>query len=648
MIGEILLTLNEVAELEDKSYSGIKKDIGRGKLKAIKIDTNVKCGFEYRVSLDELSNAAKTKYFARIKDNTETDITDVVKKDVKSYSLEDLTKQQRENAYFWEDVLKQYKEYITGCFKNKTEMTNEFVEIFNSKNEMQISVRNLYEKNKLYKEYGVAALADGRMSRDKKGRKIDDKVWSVFLQWWLDENQPTTSYIYDVTKKWSNKYMPDVYIPSENTFRRAISEIPNPVVKYFREGNKAFEDGCMPYIVRTYEHIESNEFWSSDYHTLDFMVKDDITGEVYRPYLVVWIDIRSRKMLNIRLRKSADSDGVILSFREAALKWGLPSNVYLDNGREFLVHDFGGRGKRKTDKNADYGTPILERVGVTMVNAIVKNSKAKVVERCFKQVTSEFAKLFITYCGNRPGNRPERHNDVLKNKDNIPLASEVLEDIKNYIEGWYNLRHSNAEGLKGLTPNECYANNLFKKRVITEDQANMLLLRSERKQSVERNGVYVTIGDKKVYFYDAEFVSTYQKMKVFVRFDPDELSSARVYDENEKFICVLDRVIEGGYEGAENTEAMKKINSDKKKVRKAVKDFMGMKKDIMSVPDLREVVMEISRDNIINDRTNYDVDILEGNFTFNEEPLKKVAGESADPIDFNKMIKNAKKRKGEN
>ena len=642
------MTLQEVAEFEDKSWEAINKKIRRGKLAAIKIETNAKCGFEYRVNLNELSSAAKTRYFADRKNSTQIMMDELAMSSDEEivYSLEDLTKDQRDNAFFWEGVIREYKEYISGCFKNKTEKTEEFVSVFNSKSKTKISVRNLYEKQKLYKKYGVAALADGRMSREKRGRKINEKIWSAFLQWWLDENQPTTSYVYYITKRWANKYMPDVHVPSENTIRRAIQEIPKPVIKYFREGHKVFEDECLPYIIRTYENILSNEYWSADYHTLDMMVKDDITGEVYRPHLIVWIDVRSRKMLSIRLRNESDSDGVVLSFRDAALAWGLPINVYLDNGKEFLTYAFGGRGKRKSENTADYGTNILDRIGVNMTNAIVRNAKAKVIERAFKQVTEEFAKLFKTYCGNRPENRPERHNKVLKDTSNIPLASEVLEDIKNYIEGIYNLRESKAEGLKGLTPNECYARNLITKKVITEEQANILLTRNEKKQSVSRNGVFVRIGSEKIYFYDAEFVALYQGQKVYVRFDPDNLVNVRVYDENEKFMAVLERGAEGGYEGAENTEAMKKISSDKKKIKNFVKSFEEKQKEIMEVPELRNAVMDIARRNIENDITNYDVSILEGVFTKDTE-FKKAVGADEAPIDFARMIENAKKKKGD-
>ncbi|HBB28561.1 MAG TPA: integrase [Clostridiales bacterium] len=644
MVGEILLNLQDVAELEDKSWEAINKSVRRGKINAIKIETNARCGFEYRVNLDELSDKAKAKYFARLKGNEQLAIPDIID-DNEVYNLEDLTAEQRDQAFYWEGVLKEYKSYIRDCFKNKTEKTEEFVNVFNAKNKTNLTVRTLYDKQKMYKKYGAAALADGRKAREKRGHKIDERVWSIFLQWWLDENQRSVSYVYTVLSRYVSDHeeLSMLKLPSEPTFRRAVEELPKPVIKFFREGNKAFEDDCLPYIIRTYENIYSNDFWSSDYHTLDMMVRDDITGEVYRPHIVGWIDIRSRKILSMRLRKESDSDGVVLSFRDAALKYGLPSKVYLDNGREFLTYAFGGRGKRKDGSASNYGTNILDRIGVEMVNAIVKNAKAKVVERIFKQVTSEFAKLFITYCGNRPGNRPERHNKVLKNVDNIPYASEIKEELLAYVEGWYNLKSSKAEGLKGKCPNECYSSLLVNKRKITDDQANILLTRNERKQSVDRNGVYVKVGTEKVWFYDAEFVALYQGQKVYARFDPDELTSIRVYDEHEKFLTVLDRAAEGGYEGVADTEAMKKVNSDKKKVKTIVKNFIENKEKIMEAPEMRDVVINIARQNIENDNSTYDADILEGMFINENIDYKKAVGDVE--VNFSKMIENAKKQK---
>ena len=97
------------------------------------------------------------------------------------------------------------------------------------------------------------------------------------------------------------------------------------------KGEKAKDDLILPYVQRDYGSIDSNEWWTSDYHTLDMMVRDDRTGEVFRPHVVVWLDIRSRKFLAWRVRRSSDSDGVVLAFKDAVKTYGIPSNVYLDN-----------------------------------------------------------------------------------------------------------------------------------------------------------------------------------------------------------------------------------------------------------------------------------------------------------------------------
>lgn len=644
----VLLTLQEVSELEAKSCKALRMQISRGRLMAIKIETGIKCGFEYRVPISELSETAQRKYFIQNSNSQEVpDITNYIKTKKKHENIEFLTGSQREDAYQWESIIRQWQEYISDKPKAKTQLTKMFVDEYNASHDKSISVRTLYDKYKLYKEYGTAGLADGRMSHEKKGRRIDERIWAAFLQWYLDENKLALSYIYENLREWIRLEGLDANIPSEATFRRAVEEIPVPVLKYFREGNKVFEDECLPYVVRRYENIVSNEFWSSDYHTLDMMVRDDITGEVYRPHLVTWIDIRSRKVLSLRLRRNSDSDGVILGFKDAVLNFGLPEKVYLDNGREYLVSDFGGRGKRKTDSNAFYGTGILERLDIKMINAKVRNGKAKVIERSFKQITSEFAKLFITYCGNRPGNRPERHNSVLKDYDNIPLASEVLKDLQDYINGRYNQRESEAEGLNGISPNECYARNLIRKRAVTEEQTNLLLLRNEKLQTVSRQGVFVTISSKKLWFFDADFVSAYMGQKVFVRYDPDKLQTVRVYNEHESFISVVDRMPEGGYEGAENTEAIKHVYAGKRKITKALKDFLENQKEIMEVPEFRDIVLSVAREKLDKDDIDYQAAVLNLHFESETKESYKAVANGDTIVDFNKMIANAKKSKGE-
>lgn len=632
------VSLAEAAEFENIKYYSMVSKIRRGKQEAEKIYTGVKCGFEYRIPLESLSKSAQTRYFAKHPEVRDEAVLKVDKEPKKKILDADyFNKAQVEEAERIEKIIKEWQMFRFDFPGKKAEADKVFLEKYNVEHEVSISQRWLYDKDKAYREHGVLGLVDCRKNHEKRGRKIDEEAWSMFLAYYLDENRLSVKYVYDCIKKWIAIENLDIEMPSVATFRRASEDIPVSVIKYFRHGEKVFDDRCMLYVKRLYSGIFSNDYWSSDYHTLDMMVRDDVTGKVFRPHLVTWIDVRSRKVLSFRLHENSDSHGAILAFKDAVSKYGLPVNVYLDNGREFLVHDFGGKGRRKANYEG-YGETMLERLGIRMVNAIVRNGKAKVIERSFKQVTSEFAKLYITYCGNRPGNRPERHNKIMKKEDNIPLLSEVKEDLKNYIYGYYNKRASEAEGLFEMSADECYAKNLLKKRTLSSQQLDYMLLRSAKLQKVSRQGVFIKIHGITMYYYDSDFVARNMGKLVYVRYDPDKLDSVRIYDEHEKFLTVAERLPEGGYDMEADKDAVIKIAKEKKKLKNFVKAFKEEKTQKIAVKSLKELVMDISRKNAQLEE-EFDPIIIPANFE-----LEKVVGAESmqNLINFDTMIKNAK------
>lgn len=646
---EIFLTTTEVMEYENLKYDTIKKQIKRNKFNVVKVSANNGYGFEYRISLDQLTKKAQQRYYAQQKNIA---ISESKEEQYKNMTIEVLTDKQRAEIEFWKKVIRSWQAFINEYPKQRTEKTNEFVKMWNITNpDKKISARTLNRKFERQKEYGDIGLTDCRLQSHKKGTSIiNEVIWDVFLQWYLDEGQPGVKTVYDIVTAWAELEMPELLpLPSEACFYRAVKKLPDAVVKYYRYGNKVCEDECLPYLIRDYENISSNEIWSSDYHTLDVFVKDDITGEVYRPHLVVWFDVRSRKILSASLRKSSDADGVVTAFRKAVEKYGIPEMVYLDNGREFLVSDFGGRGVRKTGEKTkdEYGKTILERCGVVMHNAKVANGRAKAVERCFKTVKITFSKFFSTYTGGRPAERPERMKKVMNkdNIENIPLLSEVTEKIYTYFEGWYNEKPSNAEGLNGNSPNECYINNLLKKRTATREQLNLMLLRTERLQKIKENGVFIKVGDKEIYFRNPEFIKFPKETKVFVRYNPEDLSKVRIYDQNDVFLMEAERWNNGGYSFEADIDSIKQLERAKKQAKKFINSY---KKDNLNIPEAKEVIYEKAKENMVNANKDYAAKVIE--IVKNEEQqnnyFDKAVGEDT-VIDLKRMVENAKKRKGE-
>jgi hypothetical protein len=51
-------------------------------------------------------------------------------------------------------------------------------------------------------------------------------------------------------------------------------------------------------------------------------------------YLVVWIDDYSRFIVGANFYDNQRVEAIEDSFRDAVMKWGKPSMMYLDNGKE--------------------------------------------------------------------------------------------------------------------------------------------------------------------------------------------------------------------------------------------------------------------------------------------------------------------------
>ncbi len=644
---QILLTTQDAARLEGDEYFTFFKKTQRGKLEVVKTDQRKGRGYVNLISIDQLTEKARRKWYEEQGLKVEKPKTEPDKR-FADIELTDLTGKQREKASMWEKIIKDWRLYIEDYPLEKTAKTEEYVEVVRKQNPgLKISARTLWRKWDKLKLNGEVAIADFRGRYERKGA-IPDIVWTIFLEWWLDENQPTVTSVYRILSEWLEKNLPEMYpLPSVSTFAKNTNKIPVPVIKYFRHGQKAYEDECMPYLSRMLENLDSNEIWSADYHTLDFFVRDDYTGTVYRPHIVVWIDIRSRKMLSVTISDSANSDGVIVGLRKAIERYGIPTYLYLDNGKEFLNHAFGGRGIRKSDPSAEYGTTILERLGITMHNAMPGNAKAKVIEREFKNVCNDFSRYIDTYCGGSPDKRPDRLEGIIKEGKKIPLLSEIRTSLELYIEGWYNNQPSKASGLQGKSPNQCYDENLIKKRTARSYQLDLMMLRSERLQTVTRNGVKVRISGIDTWFYDEELVQLYMGHKVYVRYNPEALDIVHVYNEQEARIGTAELIKKAEYDfGGEITkERIKEVNSRKKAMHKFVKGF----KDTLTKPDIEiptalEALMEVSQARLDGMVADPDPQIIEPIDFGKEETAMAMTGTDDDGIvDLDRMIANAKK-----
>ena len=470
-------------------------------------------------------------------------------------------------------------------------------------------------------------------------------MWQVFLSFLLDQAKHPLRKCYQYTQLYIQDTAPELYedIPAYCTFTRHVkSDIPDAILTLGRDGDKAFDDRCAPYIRRTYDNMDSNDYWIGDNHTIDVIVGD---GEkTFRLYLTAFMDARSGIMTCIYITDTPSSQASIYSLRRGIKKYGIPKNVYLDNGREFLTFDFGGSGHRKKKKDEDKFTPppILERLGINMVNALVRNAKAKIIERRFLDFKNSISRLFATYTGGNVVEKPEILKVELKN-GNIPDKAAFIKEIEELIEYYLNYEEYNGAVAadKGKRKIDVYQENLHTKTIATEEQLNLMMLRSTRAQKVTRRGVSLKIGGTQLDYFNNELIMQMLNKKVYLRYDPDDLSKVRVYDLDDRFIMEVESdnvaVLEYGASKDEVKNAMAKTRELKKITKKAINDSIIANIDRNTALELLLKSAKNNKDSDVS-KPNYDLEIL----NVDEKPMLCKVHD----VDLDKMNINSIKRQG--
>lgn len=636
----LMISTKQYAEIRGCSETYINRLVRNGKINAVET-VNDKNKKKNMIPFDQLTIDEQRQFYEKQGIiNTEVQVENANK-------LEEMSLEEREECAFWENILKEWQ-----LARNNPSVVSKLKvdELFITKMKLEypdldISSDILYRKYKHLKNGNLKGLIDNR-GKSKKGKtKIDEWVWQVFLSFYLDQAKHPVRKCYKYTKSYTKIHKPDLAddIPAYCTFTRHVNQDVADAIKVLgRDGEKAFDDRCAPYIKRTYDDMDSNDYWIGDNHTIDVIVGDGET--TFRLYLTAFMDARSGIMTCIYITDTPSSQASIYSLRRGIMKYGIPKNVYLDNGREFLTFDFGGLGHRAKKNEERYNPPpILERLGINMVNALVRNAKAKIIERRFLDFKNSISRLFSTYTGGNVVEKPEILKIELK-KGNIPDKQEFIREIEDMIE--YYLNYEEYDGAvsadKGLRKIDVYNKNLHTKITATEEQLNLMMLRSTRPQKVTRRGVHLDIAGTRIDYFNNEMIMQLLNKQVYLRYDCDNLASVRIYDLEDRFIMEVEAdntaVLQYGASRQEVKEAMAKTRSMKKATKEALKGSILTNIDRKTA---LELVLHEVEENKASDVDEANVDLVALKQAEEQAMLYQIPS-----IDLDKMNKNSVKRQG--
>lgn len=657
------LTVKEYAELKNCKTQYIRKLCKEGKVQAeqhLHPQNKKMC---YMIPVSALPEDIQAKYYSKVRTEMNMlvlkDDKQPVKKSEKTIlkTFEEMSEEERREANIWSEIIKEWLN-IRSRYSNKAQADKAYVGKCQLEHpDMQISRGILYSKLKAYNANDPYGLVDKRGAWNKGKSNIPSCVWDAFLYYWLDENKPTAAKCYRSVIDWTEEFYPEFVseIPTLRTFQRHIeSDIKYAVKVLMRDGEKAFSDRCLPYVTRMYDKLEPNDCWIADNHTLDIQSTDE-NGIVHRLYLTAFLDAKTGVLAGWNVTETPTSWSTILALRHGIMRFGIPKCVYFDNGREFLTHDIGGNGHRTRKSKAGTAEPatILNRLGIEMRNAIVRNAKAKPIERTFGTVKSQFSKIFSGYCGGTILERPESLKRRIKNGE-LPRDYEIRDFLETWIDGDYNMQpYGGAEAkYKDMSRIEVWNKSIQSVRQADEAELNLMLMRSTRYQQIKRNGVYVEIyGEKHWYMNTEETVMNIGK-KVCVRYDPADLRSVRIYDEEDRYLYTwqLADTLLMDYISAEKEEI-----ADAQKLTRSVRRFVkeeaaGIAANLTN--EQRITMLDMSMRRAYENKKQFKIEMPSNIIPIraNEpevEELRKAAGAETVVVDLNLMGRNSMKRKGE-
>ncbi|MCM1304596.1 MAG: Mu transposase C-terminal domain-containing protein [Lachnospiraceae bacterium] len=546
------ITVEEYSSLKGCTVQYVRRLVSTGKLRATeRFGAGGKNGVSYLIDLADCDPAVIRKYnqLHKVKPEKEEPARPRLLPD----NTEELTEQEREEVAFWKRTVAEWDGYRASYPGKKAEADEKFVRYLQTAYpERKFSVRMLYRKKKAWKELGDCALADGRGKHEAHNRAVPSVVFDIFEAYYLDESRMSVRECIRLTELQLEKEGNTDLLPlaSEEAFAREIRRsIPAPVLKYFRLGEKAFKDACAPYVKRIYGDLHSNDIWVCDNHTFDILVDDGEHKKPVRVYLTGFLDVRSRKMVGWYVTDAPCSDATLQALRRGIGKYGIPKRILSDNGREFLTHDIGGRGFRKDGrKDGEHRIPtILDNLQIEFRTALVRNARAKIIERAFRDVKDCFSKLFEGYTGGTIAERPERLKEMAKKASNFTPYAEFCSYVDTYIEGWFNFQEHSGIGMGHKTRNQVYAEQLVEVRTASREDLNLMMLRNTRMQTVGRDGVVLKLYGTEVTFWSQELAYDHIGEKVYFRYNPDDLSEVRVYDEKDRFLCTAQQKVALSY-----------------------------------------------------------------------------------------------------
>ncbi len=532
------LATKEAAELLGYSERAIRNKAKNGEYVYRYIPSSTgRGGRKMEISMESLPEQAQKAYH----NQTNGDSQFVVNTDYTSTNAQ--KKKGELRALAVSEYRKFEKKAIKGGMTRKGDIRAAFVNQWNKEHgDFQLTSKSLYDWQKKSKSGQVEKLTDKRGGYNRGQSSIPKDYMELFDSLYLQQTKPSIESCFRDVQMEANRNG-DV-IPGIKAFRNYVRNMDKAMCIRAREGQKAFDDKCMPYIERDYSLLHPNQFWVSDHHLWDIFVRvpDNKGGwKLERPWGSYWMDMRTRKIMSSIIRtESPNSDVVLCSFGLGVEHFGIPNGVRLDNGKDYKARDMfypEGHYIVSEDDERKIFRSLASNLQIDVTYAIPYNAKAKPIERVFNTFEEQLGKKYPSYAGSNAKQRPEdlKELDIM----DVITLEEFIEHHNRYVYEIYNNAKHSGDAMGGKSPN---ADIPFTIRRASKEVLYFSLMRVKGQRTVQRNGITF----KGIHFYNDNCIN-YIGQKVTARYDPTKPEILYVFDVNENFLFVAEEIQKQGW-----------------------------------------------------------------------------------------------------
>jgi len=308
---------------------------------------------------------------------------------------------------------------------------------------------------------------------------------------------------------------------------------------------KEYEDKYEVPILRDKSHLVPLEIICGDHHQFDVVVMWH-DGTIVRPWLSAWIDVRTGLWMGLTVCRTPDAKSIADSLYVTIRKFGVPHNVYIDNGKAYRAALLKGTrfeldeiGRIDLDPTVADTLEALQQglYGASRrIHALPFNARAKIVERHFGTGgISDWCKALPGYTGRRYDDMPDTTRKLIKARKVLRLDDFLVQFIE-WVRA-HNERPSRGHAMGGKSPMEVlrwfFASGW---RPTTAPDPRILDLIASRKieRRVQRFGIqHMGATDDPMYYYDERLRAVIGE-KVVVAWSDADLVVRQIWAPNEK------------------------------------------------------------------------------------------------------------------